>query len=97
MGRKAIVALVAAGMLGGLAPFVALPHAAAQAMTLVGSLTQGQVTDKFVDNQNGQYMIKVNGEAYSVPPNFYYRVTVGDVAVFDGANWWILGDREGGR
>ena len=94
MGRKIMTALTLAGVLAGFAPFGPMPHASAQGtnqqtMTL-GPVVQGEVTQKFTPQRQGQYTIAVNGQPYEIPLGLYDRVDVGTVVQFDGTNWTII-------
>jgi len=91
--RRIIAVLMLAGMLGGLASFVSMPRASAEASNggtiTLGPTIQGEVTQKFTPFRD-TYEIAVNGHPYPVPLGFYNRVDVGTVVKFDGANWSII-------
>ena len=93
MEWKIIAMLMLTGMLGAFAPFSPMPRAAAQVSNqgtiAYGPTVQGEVTQKFTA-KNDYYLIAVNGRPYEVPLDFYYRVNVGMVVKFDGANWTII-------
>jgi hypothetical protein len=49
----------------------------------------GPVTQKY-NTPNENFLISINGTAYAVPQDFYYKVKVGDTVKFDGKTWTIV-------
>ncbi|HLW59793.1 MAG TPA: hypothetical protein VKV57_07680 [bacterium] len=56
----------------------------------------GPVTQKFRNGQDsGDFVLAVNGEAYSVPQGFWNSVGLGDTVRFTGREWEIVKTAQG--